>query len=324
MDDNLNYFIKRDFILRFRSKRTILKNDLSKYLLNLLHSIFINFLLSLYNTFLKKDNDFKYTISVCCMFKNESMFLDEWIKYHLVIGIDHFYLYNNNSDDNFLEILKPYIESNIVELIDWPFENSQMKAYEDCYNKNKLNTNWLTFIDIDEFICPLSSDNIKSWLRLYSKYPGVAVYWKQFGSNGRLAHDKDKYVIEQYTQCWPKHSTLTKMFCNMNFEIKSFSSPHLISSYLFGFKIPPINQYFKLISLDVHRISKMKNSIQINHYWGKAWDCFVENKLNRSDVYYPDSKEMSELRLKLLKSHEAMCTVRDFTIHRFLLYTKLR
>lgn len=324
MEDNLSYFIKGDFILRFRPKRTFFKNDITKYVLNILYSILVNLVLFLYNTFFKKKKDFKYTISACCMFKNESSFLDEWIKYHLVVGIDHFYLYNNNSDDNFIEILSPYIDSGIVELIDWPYESSQMRAYEDCYKKNKFETNWLTFIDIDEFVCPISSDNIKSWLHSYSKYPGVAVYWKQFGSNGRIIHGKEKYVIEQYTQCWPKHSTLTKMFCNMNFEIKSFDTPHLICSYLFGLKIPPINQYFKLIFLEVHRTSKIENSIQINHYWGKAWNCFVDSKINRSDVYYPDSREMSELRLKLLKSHESMCTVRDFTIHRFLLYTKLK
>ena len=324
MEDNLSYFVKGDFILRFRSKRTILKNDFIKYLLNLSYSIVVNLVLFIYNNFFKKKKEFKYTISVCCMFKNESIFLEEWIKYHLVIGIDHFYMYNNNSDDNFLEILNPYIDSGIVDLINWPYQSSQMLAYEDCYKKNKSETNWLTFIDIDEFVCPISSDNIKSWLQSYSNYPGVAVYWKQFGSNGRLIHNKNEFVIEQYTQCWAKHSTLTKMFCNMNFEIKSFKTPHLISSYLFGLNIPPVNQYFKLISLDVHRTSKRQNSIQINHYWGKAWECFVDNKLNRSDVYYQDSKEMSELRLKLLKSHESMCTVSDFTIQRFLLYTKLK
>lgn len=323
MEDNLSYFVKGDFILRFRSKRTILKNDFIKYLLNLSYSIVVNLVLFIYNNFFKKKKEFKYTISVCCMFKNESIFLEEWIKYHLVIGIDHFYMYNNNSDDNFLEILNPYIDSGIVDLINWPYQSSQMLAYEDCYKKNKSETNWLTFIDIDEFVCPISSDNIKSWLQSYSNYPGVAVYWKQFGSNGKLIHDKTNFVIEQYTQCWPKHSTFTKMFCNMDFQMIDFSNPHIIRSKISGINTPPVNQFKKIITLGINRCSGKNNStIQINHYWGKAYDSFQE-KLDNTDIHFYEDSEMNQVRKRLLKSHEAMCTDRDYTIQRFLLYTKL-
>lgn len=67
----------------------------------------------------------KYRISLCLIFKNEAPFLKEWLDYHLTVGIDHFYLYNNNSDDNFKDILQPYIEKGLVTLVDWPYEHSQ-------------------------------------------------------------------------------------------------------------------------------------------------------------------------------------------------------
>lgn len=51
-----------------------------------------------------------YSLSVCSIFKNEAPYLREWIEYHLIVGIEHFYLYNNNSEDNFEEVLRPYIE----------------------------------------------------------------------------------------------------------------------------------------------------------------------------------------------------------------------
>ena len=37
----------------------------------------------------------KYKISICGIFKNESCFLKEWIEYHEILGVEHFYLYNN-------------------------------------------------------------------------------------------------------------------------------------------------------------------------------------------------------------------------------------
>jgi hypothetical protein len=210
-----------------------------------------------------------------------------------------------------------------VDLIDWPFDHSQMQAYEHCYNNHKNETNWLTFLDVDEFVCPISTDNIQSWLLNYENYPGVAVYWRQFGSNGKLIHDNNQLVIEQYTQCWPKLGAYTKMFCNMNFPIVEFDNPHIFLSKIAGISIPPINQFKKIISMGIHRRSIVDGStIQINHYWGKAYDCFVENKINRSDVYHANDAEMARVREKLLKSYESMCTDSDFTIQRFLYQTK--
>jgi hypothetical protein len=324
MKENQDYYVKGRFITREKIKQTFLKNDVTRNIAYSLQSFLVFSLIFWNRLFNKVTTKYKYTVCLCGIFKNEGKYLDEWIQYHLVVGIDHFYLYNNNSDDNYLQILKPYIEKGIVDLIEWPFDHSQMDAYEDCYNKHRNDTNWLTFIDVDEFICPTSTDNIKSWLSFYNDYPGIAVYWKQFGSSGKLYHDENKLVIEQYTQCWPKPSVFTKMFCNMNFPIVGFSNPHVLSSKIAGIIIPPVNQYKKIISRGINRCSVFDNStIQINHYWGKAYDCFVESKINRSDVYHDNSVEIAQLRKRLLKSHEAMCTEQDYTIQRFLLYTKL-
>jgi hypothetical protein len=325
MQENHDYYVKGNFITREHIRQTFLKNDFTRYIAYFLQSLLVSFLIFINKLLNRATKDYKYTVSLCGIFKNEGKYLDEWIQYHLVVGIDHFYLYNNNSDDNYLEILQPYIEKGIVDLIEWPFEHSQMDAYEDCYKKHKDDTNWITFIDVDEFICPIATDNIKSWLSSYINYPSVAVYWKQFGSNGKLYRDDTKLVIEQYTQCWPKHSVFTKMFCNMNFPIAEFPNMHLLSSRIGGIKVPPINQYKKIIAFGINRCSIFGTStIQINHYWGKAYDCFVENKINRTDAYYENSIEMGQTRKRLLKSHEAMCTERDYVIQRFLLYTKLK
>lgn len=326
MNNISKYYIDRNFIKRGKINKSFLKNSITRNLAYLVHSFFILFVVLLKNLFIRnKKNNYKYQIVACAMFKDEELFLEEWIRYHLLIGIDHIYLYNNNSSDNFLKILKPYLDKGLIELIEWPHEHSQMSAYKHCYDLCKKNTNWLVFIDIDEFICPLIEDNIKSWLQSYSKYPGVAVYWKQFGSNGKLKHDSNQYVIEQYTQCWSKYSQFTKMFCNLKYDHIEFTNPHLINCNIFGITIPPVNQFKKLIIYGIHRIShKNKSNIQINHYWGKALDIFVQSKINRSDVFHKDDKAMSMSRRQLLRSHEAMCTIRDYSIQRFLLSMNLK
>lgn len=318
------YFIEGNFIKKQKLPENFVKNRITRYFGYCAFSIFFNFLIFL-KSLIKGQNRFKYSVSICAIFKNESIFLKEWIDYHLTIGVEHFFLYNNNSSDNYLQVLEPYVSSGLVTLIDWPYQQGQMSAYKDCYDKNLSKTNWLGYIDMDEFVCPIKFKDIKSTLNQYKDYPSVAIYWKQFGSNGKLYHDNNELVIEQYTQCWEKYSVFTKVFCNMNFPIASFDDMHIFNSKIFGIIIPPINQFKNFICFGVNRVGKKQNNpIQINHYWGKAHDCFVKNKIERSDAFYKDNVQMGELRKKLLKSHEEMCTTRDYTIHRFLLETKLK
>ena len=184
MKEVQEYYIKGNFITRERIRNTFFRNYITRNIVYTIQFIITLCLININYKINKSSKKYKYKICICAIFKDEAKYLDEWIRYHLVIGIDHFYLYNNNSDDEYLKVLKPYIEKKIVDLIDWPHKHSQMSAYEDCYKKNNNHTNWLAFIDLDEFICPIATDDIKPWLEQHNKYPGIAIYWKQFGSNG--------------------------------------------------------------------------------------------------------------------------------------------
>ncbi len=64
----------------------------------------------------------KYYLSICAIFKNEAAYLGEWIEFHRLAGVEHFYLYNNLSDDNYFSVLKYYIDKGTVTLRDWPEE----------------------------------------------------------------------------------------------------------------------------------------------------------------------------------------------------------
>lgn len=44
----------------------------------------------------------KYYLALVSFFRNEARFLKEWIEFYRMIGVEHFYLYNHLSDDNFM------------------------------------------------------------------------------------------------------------------------------------------------------------------------------------------------------------------------------
>ena len=55
-------------------------------------------------------NLFLYDLAIVAIFKDEGKYLKEWLDYHLLAGVDHFYLYNNDSSDDYAEVLAPYVE----------------------------------------------------------------------------------------------------------------------------------------------------------------------------------------------------------------------
>lgn len=96
----------------------------------------------------------KYFLTLVSVFKNEAMILEEWINHYIKEGVEHFYLVNNGSDDNFMEIIEQY--SSIVTLVN---DNYRQEKHTLVYlmnkhflNKIKLEAEWVITCDIDEYI----------------------------------------------------------------------------------------------------------------------------------------------------------------------------
>lgn len=299
---------------------------------NLVKSLFYTYIIkSAIKIFGKKDTrNLKHRISLCLIFKNEAPFLKEWIDYHRTIGVDHFYLYNNNSTDDYKLVLKPYIDNSIVTLIDYPGNHVQMKAYKHCFENFSTETNWIGFFDTDEFICPRYITDINQWLKRFSKYPSVLIYNQVFGSGGLLCHDYSKNVIEQYYNCWEELQNYGKCFVNTRFQISNYDTAFLHHStstvyYFCGIRlsIPPINQFGDInpvkYVLGGIKGKKKKADIFLNHYFTKSWDIY-KAKAQSTAAFTKDNPKKN---YEYFFFHEEKCTTCDYTISRFLTKMKL-
>lgn len=272
--------------------------------------------------------DKKYKFAICAIFKDESPFLREWIEFHRMIGFEHFYLYNNNSSDNYKDVLQPYLTNQTVTLIDFPYNHAQARAYESFYMTYRHETQWVSFIDIDEYICPNSHLTLKEWIKDYENYPVIQIYWKMFGTSGLLHHDYSKLVIEQYTVSWKGLYHCGKCLINTDYDIISFdSSCHHCPTVAVSFhgknrRVHPINIFHRATMGPgtFLKTDESNPSIQINHYWSKAWDCYDE-KRNKTDVYYKDNPKKD---LHYFLWHENQNCSSDLNIFKYLIQLKLR
>lgn len=282
--------------------------------------LFIKFIL----LFRRKGLPKKYLLSICAIFKNEAPYMKEWIEYYILMGVDHFYLYNNNSEDDFEDVLAPYVEKGVVTLHNWPDIPGQISAYRHWYENYRNETNWCTFLDLDEFLCPIKDVNLKDWLKRHQKYPLYAIYWKIFGTSGKINPEKDKLVIEQYKNCWDKLSTTTKLIYNTDYDIERFftSMMHKFNVKYMGFSIPPINQFgFFINHWEIHRRHNRKIDIQCNHYWSKSYNEYVA-KHRRGDAVWNNGKSVRNSEMFLW--HEHFNRSIDVCIQRFLIEMRLR
>lgn len=273
----------------------------------------------------------RYRISLCLIFKNEAPFLKEWIDYHLTIGIDHFYLYNNNSEDDFLPAIKQYIDEGIVSLIEWPEQNSQFKAYKDCYDRFRNESNWISFLDADEFLCPKYESDINKWLLRFDKYHAVNIQWLMFCTGGQIKHDDEQNVIEQYHGCWEDFWTHGKCLINTRFDIANFNTWYVHHhTYMFrriwGWRmiLPAVNQFGYICTVDKTwgggKNKRSNATIQINHYFTKSWENWSK-KMHSTDVLFAKNPKSD---INYFYKYEDKCVDRDYIIARFLIRMKLK
>lgn len=259
----------------------------------------------------------KYKVSICAIFKNEAPYLDEWIAYHLLVGVNHFYMYNNNSEDDYLSPLQKYIDQGVVTLIQWPRNQAQMECYLDCIDRFSIETNWLGFIDIDEFINPVDYSDIYSFLtRFEKKYGSVVIYWKFFGTSGLKDRDRNGLVSEDFTFCWPKYSNIGKCFLNTAYTIDRENHTvclhHRLWTKCGKGALPPVN-HNKKFDIEYHHKVKKHFPIQINHYFTKSYAEYVEKK-SKGDVYFKINPHDEEY----FHRHEDKCAAYDKTIYKYV------
>jgi len=145
-----------------------------------------------------------YNVSVLAMFKNESWIIKEWLEHYLQEGIEHFYLIDNGSDDDYLDKIQPYIVNGKITLIKDPYRQ-KLGTQDILYNKHflkqiKEETIWIIVADMDEYI--YARNGFKTISEYLSSVPPtigkIVLPWKLFGSNGIITHPNK--IIPVFTQ----------------------------------------------------------------------------------------------------------------------------
>jgi hypothetical protein len=98
------------------------------------------------------------TIAICAIMKDErAEDVKEFIDYHRWIGVDSFFLRENQEECAIKAELQPYIDAGILDLglLPGPKHPTQTNWYNTCSKKASKKHRWIAFIDLDEFMIVL-------------------------------------------------------------------------------------------------------------------------------------------------------------------------
>ena len=126
----------------------------------------------------------RFDVSVMAILKNEAPNMEEWLCHHMAIGVDHFFLYDNGSTDELHEVLKPYADHGVVTTIYFPMRGLQRDANNHVVRFFGDTTEWIAYVDIDEFLVPERDESIGDVMARFPDAEQVLVSRKEFCYSG--------------------------------------------------------------------------------------------------------------------------------------------
>jgi hypothetical protein len=228
-----------------------------------------------------------HDICACTMIHNGAKFLSEWIHYHAHLGVRHFFLYDNNSDDDLDDVIKTLNPKFNITKQPWPWVKTQEGAFSHCALTSQASCKWMLFADVDEFFFPhprfLSTTNSTS-SRLASfiaaaagrngtKVAQIMTFCYNFGPSGRTISPAPG-VTQGYT-CRVRQPERHKSIVRLD------AVAHSLENVIHHFGLRTGYETRKVFP----------PTAVINHYKFQAWDEFRVKFRRRAATYVADWTE---------------------------------
>lgn len=266
---------------------------------------------------------------ICTVIKNEQEYLDEWLKYHLDLGINHIFVFEDIDSDSHQSITDRYKDVTLLSInnvlnAEQKKEAADLKVLKryNCqhiYFKQALNFikahyatyDWCFVIDVDEFITMQNPNDSLALIESFRDFDAFVLSWKCYGASGHIA--KPNYtnvgVVGTYTQeikgrIADKQESLVKTCWNMRKYKEEFfynqhhprSCANWVNTKFFG-----------------QNLSLCYSSIYLRHYITKSFEEYSW-KINKRgfcwgyyrdyDFFFKANPDMLERKQELVDSVE--------------------
>lgn len=211
----------------------------------------------------------KHYLGLCAIARDETPYLEEWVRYYALQGVEHIILFDNESRVPIRHTLRDWLRAGFVTIIEIGGQCRQLPCYQVALNEFGQDFFWLAFVDLDEFIVVKKAFTLADFLLGYEPFGGVGLNWAMFGTSGLEGPTTD-LVTEKFTWRLPDANPV-------HLHIKSIVQPKRVAAighnpHNFRFKEGSgcVNERLFPIP-DQSPFTVFSNELaQINHYFTKS------------------------------------------------------
>ena len=254
----------------------------------------------------------------------ENNYIEEWVRYYKELGVDKIVLFDNNDPkvENVLDVeyIKEQALEGFVIVVPQPKKRGMQTAqFTECYNLFHKDYDWLTFLDIDEYLVLKEHKNIKEYLaqEKFNGFDMIHVQWKIYDDNNLVTVQtkedgtKDYSIMKRFTHPFDVETILGKEIDNHVFGYfyhktilrgrqyrrirflggnshtpsEFYSDPTLKCCNTNGVEVEPFEM--------AHKYLKDTDAV-LNHYICKTIEEFITNKMVRLTGANPTAKTERE------------------------------
>lgn len=267
------------------------------------HDIYIDFKNS--KLYIDEKQLEQYNLCIMAIFKNETMNLRMWLEHYLWQGVDHFYLIDNGSTDDPLNILYEYIDKGLVTYYYRAEKHQQPQHYRYVFDNEELKekTKWLCICDLDEFFFGTSMKLSSVLNEDFDSYNVIYTNSFFYGSDYLIEHPKDIRTSILHREEDIENGT------KYIFKPKAITDS---SEIWIHWLVNPESLQKKVLETETFNNSK----IRLNHYRIQSLEYFQNVKTTRGDVSIASNENIRDL--KYFIDYTKLATIKDDTLKKLV------
>lgn len=248
------------------------------------------------------------TSCIFTVIKDEQDYIEEFIIYHLNLGVDHIFIFEDIDSTSHKDICDKYsdrVTLNSIEMFSFDeykrFDrhNNWDEMRQCAYNqegldwiKNNFDYDWCFAIDCDEYIT-LEDENktLSEVLNMFSDYGAIILSWQNFNANGHIKKPdyKDSGLIKTYTQkCGKSPNDAIWKNTKIVFKFERFKKHYFLGTHLCSDLCKWTKSDF---SKELNK--QIYDNIYLRHYITKSWEEYYW-KLKIRGMFHKTHRKLEE------------------------------
>lgn len=234
-------------------------------------------------------------LTLVAIVRDQEHYIKEWLAFHHLVGVERFVIVLHHCRDATEQKIRelPFADAICVHHVGGnETRAAQMGAYHWAVREYGRCTEWILFLDSDEFFFGTHEDSLPTILNRYEHHGGLAAHWHHFGHGGNVVRPTglslEYYLKRKKTDFY--HNRGVKSAVRTS-QLLALLSPHLQLTMA-----PIVTENHRPVGDTFYSVNDREphwNVVRCNHYYVRSMEDWVERYRRgscntfhgRTDVY---------------------------------------